>query len=155
MRPSYLFHAFKLKDNHISAAVFISEITSRAFIQADSCKRRTLSQQDIVRALTKSDQFDFLIDIVPREEPLGQAGDAAPSKKKSAQQQASAAAAAAATARGTEADNGEVRAVAFTHMNIWLTSPTLPRVLLLDLRPGAACSRAPVWHIHACPGQLP
>ena len=35
---------------------------------ADSNKRRTLSRADIAKALTKSDHFDFLIDIVPREE---------------------------------------------------------------------------------------
>jgi hypothetical protein len=48
--------------------VFISEITARAFIIADSNKRRTLSRSDIAKALSKSDQFDFLIDIVPRED---------------------------------------------------------------------------------------
>ncbi len=48
--------------------VFIAEITARAFIIADSNKRRTLSRSDIAKALSKSDQFDFLMDIVPREE---------------------------------------------------------------------------------------
>lgn len=48
--------------------VFISEITARAFIIADSNKRRTLSRADIAKALSKSDQFDFLIDIVPRDD---------------------------------------------------------------------------------------
>ncbi|KAF5338465.1 hypothetical protein D9611_013288 [Ephemerocybe angulata] len=52
----------------IAADVFISEITARAFIIADSNKRRTLSRADIAKALSKSDQFDFLIDIVPRED---------------------------------------------------------------------------------------
>ncbi len=56
--------------------VFIAEITARAFIIADSNKRRTLSRADIAKALSKSDQFDFLIDIVPREEPPGAAGQA-------------------------------------------------------------------------------
>lgn len=50
--------------------VFIAEITARAFIVADSNKRRTLSRADIAKALGKSDQFDFLIDIVPRDEPF-------------------------------------------------------------------------------------
>ena len=54
-------------------AVFIAEITSRAFIIADSNKRRTLSRSDIAKALNRSDQFDFLIDIVPREDPYGPA----------------------------------------------------------------------------------
>ncbi|KAK7053700.1 nuclear transcription factor Y subunit C-2 [Favolaschia claudopus] len=57
--------------------VFIAEITARAFIIADSNKRRTLSRADIAKALTKSDQFDFLIDIVPREEPFAGAASAA------------------------------------------------------------------------------
>jgi hypothetical protein len=60
--------------------VFISEITARAFIIADSNKRRTLSRSDITKALSKSDQFDFLIDIVPRDE----VGFAGTSKKGSA-----------------------------------------------------------------------
>lgn len=50
--------------------VFITEITARAFIIADSNKRRTLSRADIAKAVSKSDQFDFLIDILPREEPF-------------------------------------------------------------------------------------
>ncbi|KAH9853242.1 histone-fold-containing protein [Lenzites betulinus] len=54
--------------------IFIAEITARAFIIADSNKRRTLSRADIAKALSKSDQFDFLIDIVPREEPPGAPG---------------------------------------------------------------------------------
>ena len=59
-------YAFILTNN----AVFIAEITARAFIIADSNKRRTLSRADIAKALAKSDQFDFLIDIVPREEGI-------------------------------------------------------------------------------------
>ena len=50
--------------------VLIAEITARAFIVADANKRRTLSRSDIAKALAKSDQFDFLIDIVPREDPF-------------------------------------------------------------------------------------
>ncbi|KAI0352459.1 histone-fold-containing protein [Trametes cingulata] len=57
--------------------IFIAEITARAFIIADSNKRRTLSRADIAKALSKSDQFDFLIDIVPREEPPGAAAQGA------------------------------------------------------------------------------
>lgn len=53
-----------------TSKVFIAEITARAFIVADSNKRRTLSRADIAKALGKSDQFDFLIDIVPRDEPF-------------------------------------------------------------------------------------
>ncbi|THU89346.1 histone-fold-containing protein [Dendrothele bispora CBS 962.96] len=47
--------------------LFISEITSRTFIISDYNKRHTLSRSDIAAALSKSDQFDFLLDIVPRD----------------------------------------------------------------------------------------
>lgn len=48
--------------------VFITELTMRAWIHAEENKRRTLQKSDIANALTKSDMFDFLIDVVPREE---------------------------------------------------------------------------------------
>lgn len=48
--------------------VFITELTMRAWIHAEENKRRTLQRSDIAAALQKSDMFDFLIDIVPREE---------------------------------------------------------------------------------------
>lgn len=48
--------------------VFITELTMRAWIHAEEHKRRTLQKSDIAAALTKSDMFDFLIDVVPREE---------------------------------------------------------------------------------------
>jgi len=48
--------------------IFITELTMRAWIHAEDNKRRTLQRSDIAAALAKSDMFDFLIDIVPREE---------------------------------------------------------------------------------------
>ncbi|KAI9672436.1 MAG: hypothetical protein M1829_004515 [Trizodia sp. TS-e1964] len=53
--------------------IFITELTMRAWIHAEENKRRTLQRSDIASALTKSDMFDFLIDIVPREEAAAQA----------------------------------------------------------------------------------
>ncbi|ANB15185.1 Hap5p [Sugiyamaella lignohabitans] len=50
--------------------IFITELTMRAWIHAEENKRRTLQRSDIASALQKSDMFDFLIDIVPREEAL-------------------------------------------------------------------------------------
>lgn len=50
--------------------VFITELTMRAWIHAEENKRRTLQRSDIANALAKSDMFDFLIDIVPREEVM-------------------------------------------------------------------------------------
>lgn len=48
--------------------VFITELTMRAWVHAEENKRRTLQKLDIAAALTKTDMFDFLIDVVPREE---------------------------------------------------------------------------------------
>ncbi|KAF9410738.1 hypothetical protein BGZ76_005445 [Entomortierella beljakovae] len=49
--------------------IFICEITRRAWLHAEENKRRTLQRSDVATAVSRSDQFDFLIDIVPREEP--------------------------------------------------------------------------------------
>jgi nuclear transcription factor Y, gamma len=51
--------------------IFITELTMRAWIHAEDNKRRTLQRSDIAAALAKSDMFDFLIDIVPREDSQG------------------------------------------------------------------------------------
>lgn len=53
--------------------IFITELTMRAWIHAEENKRRTLQRSDIASALAKSDMFDFLIDIVPREEAAAHA----------------------------------------------------------------------------------
>lgn len=60
-----------------SCEIFICEITRRAWLHAEENKRRTLQRSDVANAVSRSDQFDFLIDIVPREEP------SKPSHKKS------------------------------------------------------------------------
>jgi nuclear transcription factor Y gamma len=57
--------------------IFITELTMRAWIHAEENKRRTLQRSDIASALAKSDMFDFLIDIVPREEAASHARKAA------------------------------------------------------------------------------
>lgn len=51
-----------------AAELFIHELTLRAWIHTEDNKRRTLQRNDIAMAITKYDQFDFLIDIVPRDE---------------------------------------------------------------------------------------
>lgn len=58
--------------------IFITELTMRAWIHAEENKRRTLQRSDIASALAKSDMFDFLIDIVPREEAASHAKRTAP-----------------------------------------------------------------------------
>ncbi|KAI8921183.1 histone-fold-containing protein [Powellomyces hirtus] len=48
--------------------IFIIELTMRAWIHTEEHKRRTLQRSDVATAISKSDQYDFLIDIVPRDE---------------------------------------------------------------------------------------
>ena len=48
--------------------MFISELTTRAWSHAQEKKRRTLQRSDVAAAITKTDIFDFLIDIVPRDD---------------------------------------------------------------------------------------
>jgi nuclear transcription factor Y gamma len=51
-----------------AAEIFIHELTLRAWLHTEESKRRTLQRNDVAMAITKYEQFDFLIDIVPREE---------------------------------------------------------------------------------------
>lgn len=51
-----------------AAEIFVSELSLRAWFHTEENKRRTLQRNDIATAISKFDQFDFLIDIVPREE---------------------------------------------------------------------------------------
>ncbi|GAA5840209.1 hypothetical protein JCM11251_005947 [Rhodosporidiobolus azoricus] len=48
--------------------IFIQEVTARAHLVSLAARRRTLSRADVAQAVSRSDMFDFLIDIVPRAE---------------------------------------------------------------------------------------
>ncbi|KAA1070339.1 hypothetical protein PGT21_008967 [Puccinia graminis f. sp. tritici] len=48
--------------------IFVNEITVRAFLVANSLNRRTVNTSDVAMAISQSDMFDFLIDIVPAEQ---------------------------------------------------------------------------------------
>ncbi|KAJ1930161.1 CCAAT- binding transcription factor component [Tieghemiomyces parasiticus] len=48
--------------------IFISELTMRSWFNAEDNKRRTVQRGDTSVAVSKFDQYDFLIDIVPRED---------------------------------------------------------------------------------------
>jgi nuclear transcription factor Y gamma len=48
--------------------IFALELTIRAWMHTEDNKRRTLQRNDIVMAVSRSDMYDFLIDIVPRQE---------------------------------------------------------------------------------------
>ncbi|KAI3929612.1 hypothetical protein MKX01_025780 [Papaver californicum] len=50
--------------------LFILELTIRSWLHAEENKRRTLQKNDISAAITRTDIFDFLVDIVPREEEV-------------------------------------------------------------------------------------
>ncbi|VEL43493.1 unnamed protein product [Protopolystoma xenopodis] len=56
-----------------AAELFIRELTLRAWLHTERNRRRTLQRNDVAMAVSDSDtdQFDFLIDIVPREEARG------------------------------------------------------------------------------------
>ncbi|GIL45469.1 hypothetical protein Vafri_2704 [Volvox africanus] len=48
--------------------MFILELTLRSWMHAEENKRRTLMRNDVAAAITKTDIFDFLLDIVPRDD---------------------------------------------------------------------------------------
>ena len=48
--------------------LFILELTMRSWIHTEENKRRTLQRSDVAAAISKADMFDFLIDIVPRDD---------------------------------------------------------------------------------------
>lgn len=48
--------------------MFILELTLRSWNHTEENKRRTLQKNDIAAAITKTEIFDFLVDIVPRED---------------------------------------------------------------------------------------
>ncbi|KAI0492419.1 hypothetical protein KFK09_026691 [Dendrobium nobile] len=48
--------------------MFILDLSHRSWAHAEENKRRTLQKNDIAAAITRTDVFDFLVDIVPREE---------------------------------------------------------------------------------------
>ena len=48
--------------------IFILELTLRSWMHTEENKRRTLQKNDIAAAITRTDIYDFLVDIVPRDE---------------------------------------------------------------------------------------
>nr|APP89677.1 nuclear transcription factor Y subunit C-2 [Ribes rubrum] len=48
--------------------MFILELTLRSWIHTEENKRRTLQKNDIAAAISRTDVFDFLVDIIPRDE---------------------------------------------------------------------------------------
>jgi nuclear transcription factor Y, gamma len=48
--------------------MFILELTHRGWAHAEENKRRTLQKSDIAAAIARTEVFDFLVDIVPRDD---------------------------------------------------------------------------------------
>ncbi|GAU47121.1 hypothetical protein TSUD_98980 [Trifolium subterraneum] len=48
--------------------MFILELTLRSWIHTEENKRRTLQKNDVAAAIARNDVFDFLVDIIPRDE---------------------------------------------------------------------------------------
>ena len=48
--------------------LFVKELTKRAWFNTEDNKRKTLQRNDIAMAISKTDVYDFLIDIVPPDE---------------------------------------------------------------------------------------
>ena len=51
-----------------AAELFIQELTIHSWLQTEESRRRTLQRNDVAAAIAKNELYDFLIDIVPREE---------------------------------------------------------------------------------------
>jgi len=73
--PAYLnvIHSILSSTTLLPPTVFISELTCRAWLIAETNKRRTLQKADVANAIAASDMFDFLIDIIPRDDGSGSA----------------------------------------------------------------------------------
>eukprot|EP01117_Protostelium_nocturnum_P014508 TRINITY_DN5526_c0_g1_i1.p1 TRINITY_DN5526_c0_g1~~TRINITY_DN5526_c0_g1_i1.p1 ORF type:complete len:293 (-),score=95.07 TRINITY_DN5526_c0_g1_i1:37-915(-) len=52
--------------------IFVWELTTRAWSETVKNRRKTISRDDIATALTQTDMYDFLIDIVPRDDIIRQ-----------------------------------------------------------------------------------
>ncbi|ESQ43540.1 hypothetical protein EUTSA_v10015323mg [Eutrema salsugineum] len=50
--------------------MFIVDLTMRSWLHAEENKRRTLQKPDISAAVARNFAYDFLIDVVPRDESL-------------------------------------------------------------------------------------
>jgi nuclear transcription factor Y gamma len=48
--------------------MFVLELTLRSWMHTEENKRRTLQKNDIATAITRTDIYDFLVDIFPRDE---------------------------------------------------------------------------------------
>lgn len=52
--------------------LFTLDLTMRAWAHTDATNRRTLQRSDVADAVASAEQFDFLLDMVPRDEQAAQ-----------------------------------------------------------------------------------
>jgi nuclear transcription factor Y, gamma len=55
--------------------MFIVEMTHKAYYYASKNGRKTLQRNDIAAAITDTEIFDFLLDIMPRDEMINSCKD--------------------------------------------------------------------------------
>ena len=55
--------------------MFIIEMTHKAYFYAKKNNRKTLQRNDIASAITDTEIYDFLLDIMPKDEILNSAKD--------------------------------------------------------------------------------
>ena len=48
--------------------IFIIELTYRSWLSTEEGKRRTLQKTDIANCINNTEIFDFLIDLIPKED---------------------------------------------------------------------------------------
>ena len=52
-----------------AAEMFIEEVTLSAWVHTDDSKRKTLQRNDVAHLVGTYEHLDFLIDILPKDEP--------------------------------------------------------------------------------------
>ena len=52
----------------LACQLFITEITHKAAFYAKKQQRKTLQRNDVARVIADNETFDFLLDVIPREE---------------------------------------------------------------------------------------
>ena len=50
--------------------MFIIELTHKAYYYAKKSNRKTLQRNDIAQAISETEIYDFLLDIIPRDEMM-------------------------------------------------------------------------------------
>lgn len=52
----------------LACQLFITEITHKAAFYAKKQQRKTLQRNDVARVIADNETFDFLLDVIPRDE---------------------------------------------------------------------------------------